>query len=57
MAPRGIVNHELPLSYTAVIGLSLDPSQRLVSGLFFVFFFFLLQAQLIIFNLYFFFVP
>lgn len=40
MAPRGIVNHELPLSYTAVIGLSLDPSQRLVSGLFFVFFFF-----------------
>lgn len=46
MAPRGIVNHELPLSYTAVIGLSLDPSQRLVSGLFFVFFFFLVTSSI-----------
>lgn len=32
-APQGTANHELPSSRTAAIGLRLDPSQRLISGL------------------------
>lgn len=36
MAPQGTANHQLPSHYTGAFDFILDPSQRLVSGLFLI---------------------